>query len=158
MRVAWDLQAVTGPGRTGLGVSVQFMLDALESGAPDVEVAGLRPNERDAALGGVGDRLAWEQWRLPAELRATHAARPLDLAYSPALGAPLFSPVPGTVAHARAVEHGMVRDGDDPLLQNNTLRTVDWFGDYPGGYRDFRRRITLENEKLARQYTPPHRR
>ena len=64
----------------------------------------------------------------------------------------LFSPVPGTAAYDIAVEHGMVRDGDDPLLQNNTLRTVDWFGGYPGGYQAFRNRITLGNNKRV-----PHR-
>jgi len=94
MRVAWDLQAVTGPGRTGLGVSVQFMLDAVSAHARGVKLVGLRPNQTDAALRTVPDRLRWEQWRLPRQLRREHGSRPLDLAYSPALGAPLFSPVP----------------------------------------------------------------
>ncbi|MBN2081956.1 glycosyltransferase family 4 protein [bacterium] len=97
MRVAWDLQAVTGPGRTGLGVSVQFMLDALTAHAPEIDVVGLRPNSADVALKTVADRLGWEQWRLPAALRRSHRCAPLDCAYSPALGAPLASPVPVAV-------------------------------------------------------------
>lgn len=67
----------------------------------------------------------------------------------------LFSPVPGTVAFDSAVEHGMIRTGDDPLLQNNTLRTVDWFNGYPGGYQAFRNRITLENNKHVCHHTIP---
>ena len=98
VRVAWDLQAITGPGRTGLGVSVQFMLDALLAHAPQVQLAGMRPNEQDRPLRTVKDRILWEQWRLPRRLRREHLLQPLDLLYSPALGAPLRSPVP-VVAH-----------------------------------------------------------
>lgn len=98
MRIAWDLQAITGPRPTGLGVSVGFLLRALRDHAPEVEVVELRPNACDKPLRGVPDRLAWEQLRLPAALRREHARQPLDLAYSPALGAPLSSPVP-VVAH-----------------------------------------------------------
>jgi glycosyltransferase involved in cell wall biosynthesis len=98
MRVAWDLQAVTGPGRTGLGVSVQFMLDAVINHTSDIELVGLRPNRTDAALRSVADRLQWEQWRLPAQLRAEHRRRALTACYSPALAAPLLAPVP-VVAH-----------------------------------------------------------
>ncbi len=94
VRVAWDLQAITGPGRTGLGVSVQFMLDALLAHAPQVQLAGLRPNEQNRPLRTVRDRVLWEQWHLPRRLRREHQREPLDLLYSPALGAPLRSPVP----------------------------------------------------------------
>jgi len=96
--VAWDLQAVTGPGRTGLGVSVQFLLDALRNYAQDTEVVELRPNLSDTALKGVLDRLKWEQWRLPAALRTARHEQDVKLCYSPALGAPISSPVP-VVAH-----------------------------------------------------------
>ena len=98
VRVAWDLQAITGPRPTGLGVSVRFLLQALQANEPDVEVVGLRPNEKNQALIGVADRIGWEQWRLPAALRRAHRTEPLSMLYSPALGAPLMSPVP-VVAH-----------------------------------------------------------
>lgn len=98
MRVAWDLQAITGPGRTGLGVSVQFMLDALMAHAPQIKLAGLRPNEQNRPLRTVKDRVLWEQWQLPRRLRREHQRQRLDLLYSPALGAPLHGPVP-VVAH-----------------------------------------------------------
>ncbi|GAJ04361.1 unnamed protein product, partial [marine sediment metagenome] len=62
----------------------------------------------------------------------------------------LFSPVPGTVEFERAVSAGMIREGDDPVLQNNTLRTVDiWNGD-PDGYNDFMRAVTEANERLEK--------
>jgi len=98
MRVAWDLQAVTGPGRTGLGVSVQFMLDAVSNHPTGIELVGLRPNRTNAPLRSVTDRLLWEQWRLPRQLRDEHRHRALTAVYSPALGAPLFAPAP-VVAH-----------------------------------------------------------
>ncbi len=98
MRIAWDLQAVTGPRPTGLGISVGFMLQAFNDHAPQFDVAGLRPNDSNSALISVGDRLAWEQWRLPRALKSVHRQHGLRLCYSPALGAPLCSPVP-VVAH-----------------------------------------------------------
>ncbi|HES58117.1 MAG TPA: glycosyltransferase family 1 protein [Firmicutes bacterium] len=94
MRVAWDLQAVTGPRPTGLGIAVGFLLDACRHYAPDVEIVELRPNEQDRPLKGVPDRLYWEQLKLPRMIARVHRERPLDLCYSPALGAPLKSPVP----------------------------------------------------------------
>jgi len=60
----------------------------------------------------------------------------------------LFSPVPGTVEFERAVAAGMIRADDDPVLHNNTLRTVDWFENGEEGYREFRREITAANENL----------
>lgn len=98
MRVAWDLQAVTGPRPTGLGVSVGFLLDACQKHSANMQIVGLRPNEENRALIGVPDRLKWEQWRLPRELYRRHRMERLDLCYSPALGAPLNSP-------ARVVAH-----------------------------------------------------
>jgi glycosyltransferase involved in cell wall biosynthesis len=98
VRVAWDLQAITGPRPTGLGVAVKLLLEATLGYAPGIEVIGLRPNEVDRPLRGVPDRLLWEQWRLPAALRREHAREGLDLMFSPALGAPFSSPVP-VVAH-----------------------------------------------------------
>ena len=97
MRIAWDLQAVTGPRPTGFGISVGFMLQAFTDQATGFEVVGLRPNASNQALKSVGDRLAWEQWRLPAALRSEHRQHQLSLCYSPALGAPLNSPVPVVV-------------------------------------------------------------
>jgi glycosyltransferase involved in cell wall biosynthesis len=94
MRAGCDLQAVTGPGATGLGVSVRLLLDALAAHATHIQLVGLRPNERDAPLRGVRDRLLWEQWRLPRRIRQAHHAAPLDVFFSPALGAPLTCPVP----------------------------------------------------------------
>lgn len=97
MKVAWDLQAVTGPKPTGLGVSVRFLLEAWLAHAPGAEASGLRPNEEDRALIGVPDRLRWEQGRLPLALRRARA-QGARVAYSPALGAPLIRPLP-QVAH-----------------------------------------------------------
>jgi hypothetical protein len=98
MRVAWDLQAITGPRPTGLGVSVNMLLSALRTHALDVDVVELRPNNDNLPSSGVPDRLRWEQLRLPARLRKQQRRRPIDLLYSPALGAPLSSPVP-VIAH-----------------------------------------------------------
>ena len=93
MKVACDWQAITGPRPTGLGVAARFLMQALEEHAPDVEVLGLRPNTVDAPLSRVPDRLAWEQLRLPITLaKAKHGGA--QLAFTPALGAPLFSPLP----------------------------------------------------------------
>ncbi len=57
----------------------------------------------------------------------------------------LFSPVPGTVEFDRAVQAGMIEYDSDPLLHNNTIRTVDWFGDVAGGYDKFRRMVSELN-------------
>ncbi len=92
------MQAITGPGRTGLGVSVQFMLDALRQHAPDVGIAGLYPNENNAPLSNVPSRIAWEQWRLPRAVNVEHRRQKLSLLHSPALGAPYHCPLP-VVAH-----------------------------------------------------------
>ena len=62
----------------------------------------------------------------------------------------LFSPVPGTVMFERAVAAGMIRHGDDPLLHNNTLRTVDWWPDSERGYNAFRYRVSAANAALVR--------
>lgn len=68
------------------------------------EVLGLRPNDKDQALIGVLDRLRWEQLHLPLRLRALQREARAQgregpaLLYSPALGAPVCSPVP-VVAH-----------------------------------------------------------
>ena len=112
MRTAWDLQAITGPRPTGLGYAVRLLLDAYtQFGGEDggqAEVTGLRPNDQDAALRGVPDRLGWEQWRLPRAVAAAQAAArsqgatSLDLLYCPALGAPLRCSVP-RVAHVHDV-------------------------------------------------------
>jgi radical SAM superfamily enzyme YgiQ (UPF0313 family) len=59
----------------------------------------------------------------------------------------LFSPVPGTVEFERAVEAGMIRENDDPVLQNNTLRTIDFWDDNGDGYNEFRRIINAANSK-----------
>ena len=108
MLPAWDLQAVTGPRPTGLGYSVQLLLDAYRAhggpGGGRADVCELRPNDRDEPLRGVPDRLAWEQWRLPRAVGRTlrYAARtkqaPPALLYCPALGAPLRCALP-RVAH-----------------------------------------------------------
>jgi glycosyltransferase involved in cell wall biosynthesis len=93
MKVAWDLQAITGPRPTGLGLAVRFLLEAVRRHAPETEALELRPNTRDAALSSVPDRLAWEQVRLPLALRKSRRAG-AQLAFTPALGAPLLSPFP----------------------------------------------------------------
>ncbi len=93
MKAACDWQAITGPRPTGLGVAVRFLMQALARHAPEVEILGLKPNAVDAPLSRVPDRLAWEQVRLPlalARARRTGA----QLAFTPALGAPLLSPLP----------------------------------------------------------------
>jgi len=63
----------------------------------------------------------------------------------------LFSPVPGTVEFDRAVQAGMVKIDDDPVLHNNTLRTVDWFEDGNEGYKDFKRLVNKANEMVGRE-------
>jgi glycosyltransferase involved in cell wall biosynthesis len=80
------------------------LLEAFQSYPAGAEVTGLRPNEQDQALIGVLDRLRWEQLRLPLRLRALRRKARMQggeapaLLYSPALGAPLVSPIP-VVAH-----------------------------------------------------------
>ncbi len=58
----------------------------------------------------------------------------------------LFSPVPGTVEFERAVQTGMIREDDDPVLQNNTLRTVDFWKEGIKGYSEFQRLVMMGNE------------
>jgi glycosyltransferase involved in cell wall biosynthesis len=94
MRVAWDMQAVTGPKPTGLGVAAAHMQRAVEEHAPQVEVIALRPNLRNRPLRGVKDRLAWEQLRLPNALANEADLGRIDVFFSPALGVPLRCPVP----------------------------------------------------------------
>lgn len=102
MRVAWDLQAVTGPQPTGLGRFVKLLHDALAAQPGPVESVGLRPNQRGAPLRGTLDRLYWEQLALPRAARRFHARQRLDLLYTPALGAPRRCVVP-VVAHVNDV-------------------------------------------------------
>ncbi|MHB9027307.1 MAG: B12-binding domain-containing radical SAM protein [Candidatus Latescibacterota bacterium] len=60
----------------------------------------------------------------------------------------LFSPVPGTTEFDRAVESGLLSPGDDPLLHNNTLRTLDlWDGG--NAYERFRWAVSEGNERLG---------
>jgi radical SAM superfamily enzyme YgiQ (UPF0313 family) len=59
----------------------------------------------------------------------------------------LFSPVPGTEEFDRAVRMGMLDADADPLLHNNTLRTVDLWGG-GGAYDRFRRFVTEGNTCL----------
>ncbi len=94
MRVAWDLQAVTGPRPTGLGASVRLLLEATRRYATGIEVVGLAPNRHDVALKSVKDRVLWEQLRLPAALWAEQRQQRLDLLFTPALGAPIAAGVP----------------------------------------------------------------
>ena len=96
VRVAWDYQAITGPRPTGLGMSVRLLLKAFEDHCAQHTVLPMRPNDYDKALRDVPDRLKWEQWRLPMALRGLRPRA--SLLYSPALGAPLSSPVP-VIAH-----------------------------------------------------------
>ncbi len=59
----------------------------------------------------------------------------------------LFSPVPGSVEFERALESGMLPPAGDPLLHNNTIRTLDlWDGG--GGYERFKRIVTEGNALL----------
>ncbi len=60
----------------------------------------------------------------------------------------LFSPVPGTVEYNRAVESGMMAPDTDPLLENNTLRTLDLWGGGADVYLSFRRFVTDGNARL----------
>jgi radical SAM superfamily enzyme YgiQ (UPF0313 family) len=62
----------------------------------------------------------------------------------------LFSPVPKTVEFERAIKTGMLTHNDDPLLHNNTLRTVDWFEKGEQGYRNFKKKINEMNRRLSR--------
>jgi radical SAM superfamily enzyme YgiQ (UPF0313 family) len=61
----------------------------------------------------------------------------------------LFSPVPGTVEFDRAVEAGMIRRCDDPVLQNNSLRKFDLWGGDAGRYVQFRQAVTSANRELV---------
>ncbi len=61
----------------------------------------------------------------------------------------LFSPVPGTVEFERAVETGMIKENDDPLLQNNTLRTIDFWESGQEGYREFNKWLAEANEGVG---------
>lgn len=60
----------------------------------------------------------------------------------------LFSPVPGTEDFDHAVRSGMLRPDDDPLLHNNTLRTLDLWG-CENAYDRFRRFVTEGNARLT---------
>lgn len=60
----------------------------------------------------------------------------------------LFSPVPGTEDFECAVRMGMLDAGADPLLHNNTLRTVALWGG-GGAYDRFRRFVTEGNTRLV---------
>lgn len=81
----------------------------------------------------------------PAEVEDT-------IAFSFACGVPvrpaLFSPVPHTKEFDRAVVSGLIEADGDPVLHNNTLRTVDWFVGYPGGYAEFKKRVNEGNEAI----------
>lgn len=143
MRVAWDLQAVTGPNPTGLGASVRLLLDAIRSCAQDIEVVGLAPNSHGTALKTVADRLLWEQLRLPAALRARHGRHKPDMLYVPALGAPLAPGLP-VVTHV----HDLI-----PLMNPGQFR--GWAGWYwerllPATWRRSRV-ITVSNASLVPQ-------
>ena len=66
----------------------------------------------------------------------------------------LFSPVPGTVEFDRAVEAGMIRRDDDPVLQNNSLRKFDlWGGDETGRYERFKQAVAGANRELVQSGT-----
>ena len=62
----------------------------------------------------------------------------------------LYSPVPHTVEFERAVQVGMIKMDDDPVLHNNTLRTVDWFEGGNEGYKEFTRLVNMANEMAGR--------
>ena len=63
----------------------------------------------------------------------------------------LFSPVPGTVEFRRAIEAGMIKEDDDPLLHNNTLRTFDLWEGGQEGYREFKKWLTEANEGVGKR-------
>ena len=71
-------------------------------------------------------------------------ARSCSVAVKPAL----FSPVPGTSEFDKAVSAGMIAQDDDPLLQNNTLRTIDWLENGSDGYNEFRKLLTTQNREI----------
>lgn len=74
---------------------MRLLWDAARAQSGGVEHIGLRPNEHDAALSSVADRLFWEQLRFPSAAYQAGAASGRDsLIYSPALGAPLCPPAP----------------------------------------------------------------
>jgi radical SAM superfamily enzyme YgiQ (UPF0313 family) len=60
----------------------------------------------------------------------------------------LFSSVPGTVEFDRAVDSGMIRYEDDPLLHNNSLRKFDFWDGETDSYLSFRNEVSEANEKL----------
>lgn len=140
MRIAWDFQAITGPRPTGLGISVKLLLKAFEDHCAQHSVIPMRPNETDSPLRTVPDRLGWEQMRLPARLRGLRPRA--SLLYSPALGAPLRSPVP-VVAHV----HDLI-----PLVypeQFSGAAGVYWKRILPLGWRRARI-LTVSNAAVKR--------
>ena len=60
----------------------------------------------------------------------------------------MFSPVPGTIEFDRAVQAEMIHTDDDPVLQNNTLRTVDLGGGDINAYNELKTVLALANEWL----------
>lgn len=62
----------------------------------------------------------------------------------------LFSPVPGTDEFLRAVDTGLISLDSDPLLHNNTLRTIDYFNRGMEGYKDFKDIIENGNHKVLK--------
>lgn len=73
---------------------MRLLLDALAAHAPGVEIAVLAPNQRNAPLRTVLDRVWWEQVRLPYAAWREHRRRSCSALITSALGAPLLSPVP----------------------------------------------------------------
>jgi radical SAM superfamily enzyme YgiQ (UPF0313 family) len=94
--------------------------------------AGFPANELGAYV------LAGLPGQTPAEVDET-------LTFAAACGVPvmpaLYSPVPRTAEYVRALASGMIAPDSDPVIQNNTLRTVDWFAGYPGGYKGFKAKV-----------------
>ena len=60
----------------------------------------------------------------------------------------LFSPVPGTVEFDRAVESGLIRYEDDPLLHNNSLRKYHFWEGENETYISFRTALSEANERV----------
>lgn len=86
VHAAIDFQAGVGGGATGFGVYTRHVAETLRRLFPDDTFTLVAPSR--APLVSVPDRVAWEQFRLPARLARIRA----DLVHSPCLGPPLVHP------------------------------------------------------------------
>ena len=133
------LSLETASGKRGSDFSGKVTRDDFRSAADALFGAGYTPDELGAYIlvGLPGQTMGEVIDSIRFSIMTGVPVRPA-----------LFSPVPGTVEFDRAVEAEMIRRDDDPVLQNNTLRSVDIWQDNPDGYKQFKRMVTGANDIL----------